>query len=77
MGNDPLTDPAILRARTAFEDADISLEELGKRMGYPAAIARKSAWQFLNKTADPRISMLRKFAKALGISLGRLVGPKD
>jgi hypothetical protein len=39
------------------------------------AIARKSAWQFLNKTTDPRISMLRKFAKAMGISPGRLVGP--
>jgi transcriptional regulator with XRE-family HTH domain len=71
------TDPSIDRARIAFESSGISLDELGKKMGYAPEIARKSAWQFLNKTADPRISMLRKFANALGISLGRLVGPKD
>ncbi len=41
-------------ARRAFAAADISLDELGRRMGYDGKSARKSAW-FLNKTIDPRL----------------------
>jgi hypothetical protein len=37
--------------------------------GYRALVARKGAWQFLNKTADPRLSMLRKVATAMGVSI--------
>ena len=33
----------------------------------------KSAWQFLYKTNDPRLSMLRKFAEAAGVSVKSLV----
>jgi transcriptional regulator with XRE-family HTH domain len=51
----------------------MTLDELGQRMGYPRATARKSAWQFLQETNDPRISMLRKFARAMKISLSDLV----
>ncbi len=32
----------------------------------------KSPWQFLNKTNDPRLSMLRKFAAAVGCSVKSL-----
>jgi hypothetical protein len=32
-----------------------------------------SDWQFLQKTNDPRISMLRKFARAMKLSLSDLV----
>jgi len=39
---------------------------------YPKETARKSAWQFLNKTNDPRLSMLRKFAAAVGCSVKSL-----
>jgi hypothetical protein len=42
-------------------------------MGYPAASARKSAWQFIHRTNDPRLSMLRKFAAALGVKVSSLV----
>jgi len=42
-------------------------------MGYSGATARKSAWQFLKKTCDPRLSMLERFAEALNISLADLV----
>ena len=42
-------------------------------MGYETGMARKSAWQFLNKTADPRLSMLRRFAGAVGVPLAELV----
>ncbi len=66
-------DPTMIRAREAFEKSGLTLDELGQKMGYAEGIARKSAWQFLNKTADPRMSMLRKFAAAVGISLSRLV----
>jgi hypothetical protein len=42
-------------------------------MGYTGEAARKSAWQFLHKTADPRLSMLRRFAKAMGVSVKDLI----
>ncbi len=51
----------------------MSLDELGRRMGYVGDVSRKSAWQFLHKTADPRLSMLKKFSEALNITLVDLV----
>ena len=62
------TEPAMKRAKAIFEKSGLSLEELGQRMGYTETLARKSAWQFLNKTRDPRLSMIRKFASAMSIS---------
>lgn len=56
-----------------FEKSGLTLEELGKRMGYKDEMARKSAWQFIHKTNDPRLSMLRKFAEAVGITVKDLV----
>jgi hypothetical protein len=35
--------------------------------------ARKSAWQFIYKTNDPRLSMLRKFVNAVGCSVKSLI----
>jgi transcriptional regulator with XRE-family HTH domain len=67
------TDPAMLKAKKLFEKSGKSLEELGQAMGYSTDIARQSAWQFLNKTADPRLSMLRRFAKAVGASVKELL----
>jgi hypothetical protein len=61
---------AAVRAR--FAKSKMSLDELGLKMGYPKETARKSAWQFLNKTNDPRLSMLRKFAAAVGCSIKSL-----
>lgn len=70
------TDPAIELARQLFEKSGKSLDELGVAMGYTGDVARKSAWQFLNKTSDPRLSMLRKFARAIGIPVEKLVAEK-
>jgi len=43
-------------------------------MGYDDdQAAKKSAWQFLNKTNDPRLSMVRKFAAAVGVSVRSLI----
>lgn len=59
--------------RERFEKSGLSLDELGQGMGYPKESARKSAWQFIHKTADPRLSMLRRFAEAVGCSVRSLV----
>lgn len=73
MTSEPDIDAALTAARERFERSGLSLEELGLKMGYPKESARKSAWQFLNKTTDPRLSMLRRFAAAVGCSVKSLV----
>jgi transcriptional regulator with XRE-family HTH domain len=50
----------------------LSLQKLGEEMGYDADIARQSAFQFLH-AKDPHISMLRRFAKAVGVPLKKLI----
>ena len=46
-------DPAMKKATQLFEQSGTTLDAIGIKMGYPVATARKSDWQFLNKTADP------------------------
>lgn len=41
-------------------------------MGYKGDTARKSVNQFL-KSRDPQISMLRRFAEAVGVALSTIV----
>ena len=65
-------DSAMARVRDRFKASGWSLHELGLKMGYPEDSARKSAWQFM-KTEDPRLSMLRRFAKAVGVPVEELV----
>ena len=67
------TQTAMDRAQLLFEKSGLSLDELGQRMGYSGEPARKSAWQFLRKTTDPRLSMLERFAEAIKVSLVDLV----
>jgi transcriptional regulator with XRE-family HTH domain len=69
-------DPVMKRVVQLFERSGKTLEELGRAMGADPATARQSAWQFISKTADPRISMLRRFAKAMDVPLEELVGEK-
>ena len=54
------------------EGSAMSLDDIGVRMGYPKETARKSAWQFINRTNDPRVSMLRKFCEAMEIEVNDL-----
>ena len=61
------------RVRAAFEKSGLSLHDLGLKMGYAVATARKSAWQFIRFTGDPRLGMLRNFAEAVGIPLAELI----
>jgi transcriptional regulator with XRE-family HTH domain len=65
-------DPAMAKVRSLFAGSGLTLDELGRRMGYPAATARQSAWQFM-RSGDPRISMLRRFARAMGMPVEELV----
>ena len=67
------TESAMARIRVRFEESGLSLQDLGLRMGYPEETARKSAWQFIQKTDDPRLSMLRRFAKAMDVNLKDLI----
>ena len=69
-------DPAIVKARALFKESGKTLDELGVLMGAETGTARRAAWQFLNKVGDPRISSLRKFCDALGITLDDLLGDK-
>jgi hypothetical protein len=73
MRKDEVHDQIMARVRDRFEKSGISLHELGIKMDYPPSSARKSAWQFIQKTDDPRISMLIKFSKAMGISVKSLL----
>ena len=66
-------DPAMHRAGELFEKSGLTLDELGRRMGYEGQTSRVSVWQFLKRTTDPRLSMLRKLAKALGVHIHDLV----
>jgi transcriptional regulator with XRE-family HTH domain len=66
-------DPVMEAVRARFEKSKLTLDELGAKMGYPKDSARKSAWQFIHKTNDPRLSMLRKFADAIGVKLSALM----
>lgn len=61
------------KAAKLFEKSGKALEELGIAMGYEEGSARRAAWQFLNKTADPRLSMLIRFAVALGVEVKELL----
>lgn len=69
--NEP-EDPVMARIRAWLEESGITQHELGIRMGYDPDIARKAVWQFL-KSKDPRIGMLRRFARAADISMADLV----
>jgi transcriptional regulator with XRE-family HTH domain len=62
-------DPVIKKALAVFQKSGKSLEEVGCAMGYPEGKARQSVWQLLNKVDDPRVSSLRRLAKALGIAV--------
>ena len=66
-------DPVMAKVEREFTKSKLTLDQLGVKMGYPEESARKSAWQFVHTTNDPRLSMLRKFATAVGTTLKNLV----
>ena len=72
MGKQKIEDPAMAAVRERFAKSGMTQQELGERMGYAPGSARQAVSQFL-KSGDPQISMLRRFAKALGISVKSLL----
>jgi transcriptional regulator with XRE-family HTH domain len=72
MGKQKVEDPAMAAVRERFAKSGLTQQEVGERMGYAPGSARQAVSQFL-KSGDPQISMLRRFAKALGISVKSLL----
>jgi transcriptional regulator with XRE-family HTH domain len=68
-------DPVMKKVRSLAEKSGLSLNDLGLKMGCAPDTARQSVWQFL-RTNDPHISMLRRFADAMGMTIEELVGEK-
>ena len=66
-------DQVMGKVRAKFTESGKTYDELGLAMGYKADTARKSAWQFVARTTDPRLSMLLKFAEAMGIDAKELL----
>lgn len=66
------TDPVMESVRELVTLSGKTQQQIGEAMGYPPASARQAVSQFL-KSGDPQISMLRRFAEAMGISLGTLL----
>jgi transcriptional regulator with XRE-family HTH domain len=58
--------------RERFEKSGMTQQELGEKMGYAPETARQAVSQFL-KSGDPQVSMLRRFAKAVGVSVSTLL----
>lgn len=68
-------DPAVEKIREIWarrRESGGTLHDLGVAMGYPETSAKQAAAQFL-RGADPRLSTLRRFARAVGVSVASLV----
>ncbi|MCA9069417.1 MAG: helix-turn-helix transcriptional regulator [Planctomycetaceae bacterium] len=72
MGKERNEDPVMTAVRKQVEESGLTYQEIGERMGYSPSSARQSLSQFL-KSGDPQISMLRRFAEAMGITLTTLL----
>jgi transcriptional regulator with XRE-family HTH domain len=72
MAKERHDDPVMTAVKERFEASSLTQQALGEKMGYPAASARSSVSQFLN-SGDPHISMLRRFADAMGIAVTTLL----
>lgn len=72
MAKNPSEDPVMHTVREHVESSGMTFQELGEKMGYPPTSARQGVSQFL-RGGDPRIGTLRKFARAIGVSLTRLL----
>ena len=72
MGKERVSDPVMETVRERFTKSGMTQQELGEKMGYAPTVARQAVSQFL-KSGDPQISMLRRFAEALGISVKTLL----
>lgn len=58
--------------RMHFKASGMSLQQLGEKMGFEPPTARQAAFQFL-KVGDPRLSSMKRFAKAVGVFMFDLI----
>lgn len=68
-------DPAMAKIRKIWakkQAAGVTFQELGEAMGFEGGGARWQAQQFLRGN-DPRLSSVRRFARAVGVSPATLV----
>jgi transcriptional regulator with XRE-family HTH domain len=72
MGKERVNDPVMQAVHERFEKSGMTQQELGEKMGYAPETARQAVSQFL-KSGDPQVSMLRRFAKAVGCSVKSLL----
>jgi transcriptional regulator with XRE-family HTH domain len=72
MGKERVEDPCMKKAHKAYRDSGLSMHEIGIKMGYSPASARQAVSQFL-KSGDPQVSILRRFAKAVGAKVDKLL----
>jgi transcriptional regulator with XRE-family HTH domain len=72
MGKERVSDPVMQTVRERFAKSGMTQQELGEKMGYAPSVARQAVSQFL-KSGDPQISMLRRFAQAVGVSVKTLL----
>ena len=72
MGKERVNDPVMQAIRERFEKSGMTQQELGEKMGYAPETARQAVSQFL-KSGDPQVSMLRRFARAVGVSVSTLL----
>lgn len=72
MGKERTEDPSMRKVRKLYEASGLTQQELGEKMGYAPTSARQAVSQFL-KSGDPQVSMLRRFAKAIGVKVDTLL----
>jgi transcriptional regulator with XRE-family HTH domain len=63
----------IRKAQSLMDKSGITLDELGRKMGYKKGTARRAVWQLFNKVGDPRLSTLEALARALEVELKALL----
>lgn len=72
MGKEKQNDPVMQAIRDRLEKSGLTYQELGERMGYAPTTARQAVSQFL-KSGDPQIGTLRRFARAMDVTLVTLL----
>jgi len=72
MAKERINDPVMDAIRRRFADSGMTQQVLGEKMGYAPSTARQAVSQFL-KSGDPQISMIRRFAEAVGVSVQTLL----
>ena len=60
------------KAKQLMKSRKLTYQETGERMGYPPSDARQAVYRFINGK-NPSISMVAKFARALGVKVEELL----